>query len=356
MTDTALRKYIHAPNIHCGGGRVLLDALIRAAEGDTELLISADARFVGISALTDLSKIRRVKPTLLHRLMAERWLVRHIRPGDHVLCFGNLPPLWKLKGKTTLFLQNRLLLNKADWAGFPFRSRLRLLIERHWLLSRLHNIDHVIVQTTSMKQQLEACSRMPLDIHVLPFVAEPRGYSRKLSPEKTATKQQKSYRFAYVASGDAHKNHHALLNAWRILAAENIFPELHLTIDAKRHPSILHQIAELSARHAISVHNHDDLKHEEILRLYQNVDAAIYPSLLESFGLPLIEARQAGLPILAAETDYVRDILDPEESFDPHSPVSIARAVQRFMGIPTETLPVLDASTFLQKIFAPCTS
>jgi glycosyltransferase involved in cell wall biosynthesis len=356
MTDTGYRKYIHAPNIHGGGGRVLLDALIRAAEGDSELLISTDARFIGISPLPDLPHIRRVKPSLLHRLMAERWLVRHIRKSDHVLCFGNLPPLWKLKGKVTLFLQNRLLLNKTDWKSFALRIRFKLMIERYWLLSTLHHVDRVIVQTPSMKRQLEACSGMPIDIHVLPFVAEPTGYRRKLSTEKASVWREKSPRFVYIASGDAHKNHRRLLDAWRILAEENIFPELHLTIDTKRHPDIAHRVAEINASHTASIRNHDQLTHTEILRLYQHVDAAIYPSLLESFGLPLIEARQAGLPVLAAETDYVRDLLDPEESFDPQSSVSIARAVKRFMGIPADTLPTLDATTFLQKIFAPCTS
>lgn len=356
MSNTGYKKFIHAPNVHSGGGRILLDALIRASEGDPDLLITTDARFVGLSPLTDLPRVRRVKPSLLHRLIAEHWLAQHIRQGDQVLCFGNLPPLWKLKGEVTLFLQNRLLLDKAAWKVFPLWSRLKLQIERCWLLSRLRNVDTIVVQTASMKRQLEACSRLPRNIRILPFVAEPKGYSRKLALAETDTRHEKSYRFAYVASGDAHKNHQVLLKAWHLLAEEKIFPELHLTLDAKRHSAILHRIAELKTDHSTCIHNHDHLTHAEILRLYQNVDAVIYPSLLESFGLPLIEARQAGLPVLAAETDYVRDLIDPEESFDPESPISIARAVKRFMGMPADIPHMLDAATFLQKIFSPCAS
>ena len=80
--------------------------------------------------------------------------------------------------------------------------------------------------------------------------------------------------------------------------------------------------------------------------------ALIYPSTLESFGLPLIEARDAGLPILASELDYVRDTVDPEESFDPHSPISVARAVKRFLGIQEQRLAITDAKAFLQNIMA----
>jgi glycosyltransferase involved in cell wall biosynthesis len=68
---------------------------------------------------------------------------------------------------------------------------------------------------------------------------------------------------------------------------------------------------------------------------------------MESFGLPLIEARQAGLPILASELDYVRDIVDPEESFDPFSARSIVRAVTRFMGVEQAALPLGNAADLL---------
>jgi len=56
------------------------------------------------------------------------------------------------------------------------------------------------------------------------------------------------------------------------------------------------------------------------------------------------------LKVVASELDYVRDLLDPIESFDPHSPVSIARAVNRFVGYGEKKTPVLNAEEFLQKV------
>jgi hypothetical protein len=66
----------------------------------------------------------------------------------------------------------------------------------------------------------------------------------------------------------------------------------------------------------------------------------------------LIEARQAGLPILASELDYVRDVIDPEQTFYPGSPTSIARAVNRFIGIEEQALPLLDAQDFMEYVSA----
>ena len=58
----------------------------------------------------------------------------------------------------------------------------------------------------------------------------------------------------------------------------------------------------------------------------------------------LLEARALGVPVLAPERDYVRDVCEPRQTFDPASPRSIADAVRRFLspGFRRE-LPVLSA-------------
>ena len=89
------------------------------------------------------------------------------------------------------------------------------------------------------------------------------------------------------------------------------------------------------------------------MNLYKNSRALIYPSTLESFGLPLLEAATCGLPVLASELDYVRDIVSPAVTFDAGSAVSIARAVRRFLGCPESPMPVMTASGFLERILRP---
>ena len=60
--------------------------------------------------------------------------------------------------------------------------------------------------------------------------------------------------------------------------------------------------------------------------------ALIFPSKYESFGLPLIEASKMHIPIIASELDFVRDVCNPIQTFDPNSAISIARAINRFFG------------------------
>ena len=59
---------------------------------------------------------------------------------------------------------------------------------------------------------------------------------------------------------------------------------------------------------------------------------------------------ESGLPVLASELDYYRDVLDPDQSFDPNSNISVARAVKRFLGIAEEPLPLQDAAGFVDYI------
>ena len=75
----------------------------------------------------------------------------------------------------------------------------------------------------------------------------------------------------------------------------------------------------------------------------------IFPSLLESFGLPLIEAEYFSTPILAPELDYVRDVVKPHQTFDAQSPVSICSAVLRFLN-KEENYSILQPEQFINKV------
>ena len=55
------------------------------------------------------------------------------------------------------------------------------------------------------------------------------------------------------------------------------------------------------------------LSHEEMWGMYQNADALVFPSYIETYGLPLIEAASVGIPILVADLPYAREVLDGYE-------------------------------------------
>lgn len=323
---------IHAPNIHLGGGRTLLLALLSTLRQPA--VVQLDERFEPLPDLATGVRVIRVAPSLVGRLQAERRLQLLCRSSDLLVCFGNLPPLFRSSARVFVYLQNRYLTSSRPLAGLPWSARLRIRIERLWLCHRLHNAT-LLVQTETMYQEVR--EKFGSEAVVLPFLP------REMQP--SAEQMSVRYDYLYVASGEPHKNHQRLLQAWILLANYGFLPSLCLTLDTRRDAALCAWVEQLVRQHGLRVSN-NPVPPEEITGLYAQSGALIYPSLFESFGLPLLEARRAGIPIVAAERDYVRDVVTPVVSFDPESVLSIARAVMRYQGWGEEPAMPGDAASF----------
>lgn len=70
----------------------------------------------------------------------------------------------------------------------------------------------------------------------------------------------------------------------------------------------------------------------QLAKMYEQCDALVFPSLLETWGLPLTEAKAQGLPILAADLPYARETVgtcDRVTFFDPIDPTALAALILR---------------------------
>lgn len=342
-------------NVHVGGGRSLLLPLLGAIPPEYQVMILVDQRMdLPLNLPVNLT-VRRISPTVWGRWFAERWLKQVVGEHDSVLCFGNLPPLNALRGRVMVFVQNRFLIEQVSLSHFPLKTHIRLWIERFWLLRFAKHANDFIVQTPSMRRLLVAkLGLVESAVLVLPFADAQSAHNHKSAKTQLseATHAGWVFDFIYPASGDPHKNHRRLIEAWSLLAKEGFFPSLCITIDTVKYPALWIWIDSQRKLFGLNVTNLGFLPHEDLLTQYHKARALIYPSLLESFGLPLMEADEAGLAVVAAELDYVRDILNPEQVFDPLSPLSIVRAVRRFLGASEDDLILLDAKEFLEKVLA----
>jgi len=342
---------ISAVNVHTGGGLCLLNSVLELNCAELRLVCFVDERAKGLINYHSNHEIQYIKPTILARAKAELDLLRRVTRDDMVLAFGNLPPVFPLRGKVFLLIQNRFLVdNLTCLRHLSVRATLRNIAERLWIRSFMRNVDICIVQSTSMSKLLEDLfSSSRLDVRVFPFIGpfqHERTFQRKALAVKSWAGSPSN--FLYVASGDPHKNHRNLISAWRQLADWGLYPSLCLTIDRKAHPKLTTWIDLQSKCYNLNIRNLGLVTRIEVLSLYEKSSALIYPSLIESIGLPLIEARMAGLPILASELDFVRDSVQPAETFDPTSGISIARAVVRFMKVPMNLQEMSTAGEFLK--------
>lgn len=337
------RLFVHAINVHQGGGAVLLSDLLVAIPSDVEAEVHIDSRMSVPTNLPRHIRVERIKPTILGRFLAERRLADKALPDDRVLCFGNLPPLFRLRCDVVVFLQNRYLIDPcAPLSALSLKPRVRLWFERAWLRGCRFNASRYLVQTPSMQRLAE--QQLGVPVTCASFVP-----ASILKQVHESTEQH--FDFIYVASGEPHKNHATLIDAWEVLANNGMFPSLALTLASQSSLDLCNRVAQVAVR-GLRIQNIGVLPHGQLLSIYRKAGALIYPSSFESFGLPLIEARLAGLPVLAPELDYVRDVIDPDETFDSTSPISIARAVMRHLEGCKDSLELCGVDSLLKNVLA----
>jgi glycosyltransferase involved in cell wall biosynthesis len=330
---------IFAPNVYVGGGLVLLQEFLSNLPTNKNIILYHDqrARLV-LRSNTVVLKVQ-IDTSIFARLCAEYSLMKY-KDRDTILCFNNLPPLFPVKAKCEVYCHNALLVNNFSLAMFDYRTRLRLFLQRFIFKVFLRRIDLAIVQTPSMGRSLRTISKS-INVIEFPFIPKINTVKRVLKPK---------WDFIYVASGFPHKNHMKLFEAWILLAQQKIYPKLLITLDA-RNPMNLDLFDKLNSNINLKIESINQQSHSDIMKFLAESRAIIYPSLCESFGLPLLEAKMLGKPILASELDYVRDICSPEVTFNPHSAISIARAVKRFLCIDDKQFNIKSSASLSMKYF-----
>ncbi len=332
---------INAPNIRVGGGLVLLKSLVNAVNKlEIKCLLIINEKINEEIQKSILITVKYVKHSFSARIMNEFYLRNISKSTNKMLLFGNMPPLFSLKCETVLYMQNAYIINRVSLSGFGIKPRIRIIIERIWFQFFWKKVNKFMVQTNSMNKLLSEI--VTSDIDICPFIDYDFYKKNTIS----------IFDFIYPSSGEPHKNHKNLIEAWVTLAEKGLYPSLYLTLDENVFKKLILWIDENIKKHNLNIENLGHLHtRPEMLSLISQAKCMIFPSWLESFGLPLIEAQKFNIPILAPELDYVRDVVKPHQTFDAKSPISICSAVLRFMG-KDEINTILKPEQFINKVIS----
>ena len=132
----------------------------------------------------------------------------------------------------------------------------------------------------------------------------------------------------FVSSLWPYKNCDGLLRAWALARGE--LGERQLTVVGagdEDYVASLHSLAaELGiARDVVFVGR---VPLEETVRFYRAADLFVYPSLNETFGLPILEAMACGCPVVTSDTSAMPETAGGAAVLaNPHDPAAIARAL-----------------------------
>ena len=123
--------------------------------------------------------------------------------------------------------------------------------------------------------------------------------------------ESSNFHVFYPSNSAPHKNHIMLILAF--VELKKIYPLifdkiiLHLSININDSS----EIKSLVNKHKF--HNNilfnGEMDYSKVLSFYKFSDLLTWPSFIESFGLPLLEAASFGMPIIASDLPYAREVI-----------------------------------------------
>jgi len=135
----------------------------------------------------------------------------------------------------------------------------------------------------------------------------------------------------YPANFWRHKNHEILLIAFGIWRAHHPESDLRLVLTGAPSPR-RDELVEAARRMGLAerVVFPGYLPEEAFAAVLGNCAAMLFPSLFEGFGMPVLEAMAAGVPVLCGDLTSLPEIAgDAALYFDPRQPAEIVAAVER---------------------------
>ena len=138
----------------------------------------------------------------------------------------------------------------------------------------------------------------------------------------------------FVSSLWPYKNCDGLLRAWAVARAELQGRQLAI-VGAGRDEKYLASLKSLAAELGITedVVFVGGVPLEQTVSFYRAADLFVYPSLNETFGLPILEAMACGCPVVTSDTSAMPETAGGAALLaDPKDPASIARAIVEAAG------------------------
>lgn len=141
--------------------------------------------------------------------------------------------------------------------------------------------------------------------------------------------------FFYPAVTWPHKNHEVISRALHILKSEyGIAPHVCFTGQSTAHRRVLDALAkglDVSGQ----LHFLGFVTPMELQAIFKSATAMIFPSKFEGFGLPILEAFHAGLPVLASNVTALPEVAQEGALyFDPNAPAELAALMKSILDEP----------------------
>jgi glycosyltransferase involved in cell wall biosynthesis len=309
MTNRTLRVAVDGRVIHDryhGIGRHTFELVRRLADRPVDLVVIRDPTPAGrldVDGLATHPSVRLVDfPAPVVSAAAQRhWpaLLTSVRPHVLVVPYHLATPLWHPGVPTVAFVHDCIF--EKDPRFCPGGRRFQVLYRAATRLS-LSRATAIATVSRATRQDLRAAYHVALaDSAVIPH-----GVGEQFRTLGTLKRHSSSPPYVlHVGAHRPHKNLGMLVRAFARVARE--VPRARLVLVGDDDPRFPARLPELAR--ALGIGDRVDVRRgipeAALLELYRGASAFAFPSLVEGFGLPVLEAMAAGLPVVTSDAPAV---------------------------------------------------
>jgi glycosyltransferase involved in cell wall biosynthesis len=306
----------------------LFDAIIRHPDRDFSIEVFADSRFPGIDEWKSFSGVNLVHVPFSEwsRSRAQLWeqlvfpyrcVAAGARLAHHPITTS--PAIGNRAVTSVVTLHDVNFLTHREWYSWRFRVAYAITA-----IPGLHSASAVVAVSQYVRQEaIRTLSLSAQRVHVI--------YNGvKLLPTPAHVVNATPY-ILCVGSLQPHKNLNRIIDAWKLVRRKR--PALELWIVGRKQPGFreTNDDPELLSHPGVNVLGY--VTETKLSRAYAGAVAFVYPSLEEGFGLPVLEAMEAGAPVITSNCSCLPEIAGgAAELVDPTSSESIAAAIENVIG------------------------
>ena len=250
----------------------------------------------------------------------KKWSKQEGIKADLIISFQNTGVFYYNSIKQLIYLHQSLPFCKGvNWNFFNKDERVLWFyknIYKKLIRLTLKSNSYIVVQTEWMRYAVAKQFKWnPKKISVI----KPNIKNIAIEKISKIDFNNNEFHLFYPANSAVYKNHELIINALKYIKDNK--PEiykniiLHFTLDGtlsnNRNAVLVNLIKDLRVDEQIKYEG--KIPYERVLSFYKSCDLMLFPSYIETFGLPLIEAASFGMPILAAEADYAREVMGDYE-------------------------------------------
>jgi len=191
----------------------------------------------------------------------------------------------------------------------------------------IKHANHVIaISSYTRERAIDYFGVDPARISVVPHGVD----REQFSPSSTPVPAARPF-FLCVGAGQPQKNLGVAVRAFALLAAR--FQDLTLVFAGRgdSNHALQHLAQQLGVGNRVTFSG--PVPHADLLRLLHTATALVFPSLIEGFGLPVLEAMSAGCPVICSAIPTLMEVTGGAAVMcDPITPEQFAAAMEEVLA------------------------